>query len=261
MTFYEYRPQELFISRGCVFNVLPHVHSQLEILHILEGSMEATVNRQKQILTPGDMSVAFPNVMHSCKTLVWSGTVQLLIFSPAYLPHHNRTLLRHHPISPFIPKDKVHQDVVYTMDSLLRENENPDKSVCSALLNLMMTRILSVLRLEPNHEANAFDLTHKAVGFLLRHYQESITLESAARHLDVSPCKLSRVFTEQLDTTFTRYLRQLRVEKAKELLLTENLPIQDIAMDCGFGTFRSFNRTFAEFCHTTPRQYRRNGQN
>lgn len=51
------------------------------------------------------------------------------------------------------------------------------------------------------------------------------------------------------------YLQQIRIDKAKHLLLTGDLPITQIAYEVGFGSLSYFNRVFRKLTLLTPSQF------
>ena len=55
-----------------------------------------------------------------------------------------------------------------------------------------------------------------------------------------------------------RYYRRLRLAAARNALFYSDLPIQDIAGDCGFSSLSLFSRSFHERYGQSPREYRRN---
>ena len=67
---------------------------------------------------------------------------------------------------------------------------------------------------------------------------------------------LSRVFSEAVGINFRRFVNELRLEYARELLTTTDLPVTEIAYKSGFGSIRSFNRAFGEEYHSVPKKSR-----
>jgi len=66
----------------------------------------------------------------------------------------------------------------------------------------------------------------------------------------------SNLFLEVVGERPSEYLKRGRVERAKYLLATTDLPMNTIAYKCGFGTRRTFFRTFKRVVGITPRSYR-----
>jgi len=69
---------------------------------------------------------------------------------------------------------------------------------------------------------------------------------------------LHRLMQRHLGCSPMRYYRRLRLAAARNALFYSDLPIQDIAADCGFSSLSLFSRSFHERYGQSPREYRRN---
>jgi AraC-like DNA-binding protein len=94
--------------------------------------------------------------------------------------------------------------------------------------------------------------------YLQSHYQYEVTRESVARQFGVSPNYLSRIFQVQGHMTFSTYLMHVRADRAKYLLRTYNLKLDDIAARCGYRDTAYFCRVFKKLAKVTPAEYRAN---
>ena len=70
---------------------------------------------------------------------------------------------------------------------------------------------------------------------------------------------LSRVFHESLHIRFRTLVNQYRCDRAKMLITSTDTTLSEIAMSCGFGSIRSFNRIFLEMTGVTPSELRKHG--
>ncbi|PWJ42674.1 helix-turn-helix domain-containing protein [Sediminitomix flava] len=85
-----------------------------------------------------------------------------------------------------------------------------------------------------------------------------MTLEKMANQLNVSKHTLSQFLNENMDKSFSNYVNELRVEKAKERLLTiNNYTIEGIAYECGFNSKSTFYTAFKKVVGLTPAQFRK----
>jgi len=87
---------------------------------------------------------------------------------------------------------------------------------------------------------------------------EKLTLGMLAKEIDLPEYK-TRVLINQTFNyrNFNDYVNQLRIEEARERLISEpNTPIQNIALDVGYRTLSSFNRAFKEITDQTPTVFR-----
>jgi AraC-like DNA-binding protein len=96
----------------------------------------------------------------------------------------------------------------------------------------------------------------RAIAYVREHYSEPLSLRSVARVAGFAPNYFSVLFKKREKMTFERYLRQLRIERAKELLATTDLAIERIAKLSGLGSRQYMARVFQRNVGTTPRASR-----
>lgn len=96
--------------------------------------------------------------------------------------------------------------------------------------------------------------------YVHKHYNEDITLDIVASKLNLSPGYVSRYFKEKTGGNFSDYLHELRIRKAKELLLQTNRQVKEIAERVGYFYVNSFNRMFKKVTGMSPGEYRRLNQ-
>lgn len=92
--------------------------------------------------------------------------------------------------------------------------------------------------------------------YLQNNYQYDITRESVARQFGISPSYLSRVFQVQGHMTFSSYLMHVRTDRAKHLLRSYNLKLDDVSARCGYRDTAYFCRVFKRLAKLTPAEYR-----
>lgn len=93
--------------------------------------------------------------------------------------------------------------------------------------------------------------------YLDLHFLSPISLSDLEKALFTSRYQLCRLFREQMRTTIFEYLREQRIEYAKELLLSTNKSITAICFESGFGNLQSFYNAFNRRIGKTPLQYRK----
>ncbi len=77
-----------------------------------------------------------------------------------------------------------------------------------------------------------------------------------ARHALCSPRSFARHFRAETGTSPLRWLHEQRVLHARRLLEESDLPVEDVAARCGFGTATTLREHFARALHSTPTAYR-----
>jgi transcriptional regulator GlxA family with amidase domain len=64
------------------------------------------------------------------------------------------------------------------------------------------------------------------------------------------------LFKEEMSMSYVDYLKQIRIEKAKYLLINSDISVTDIGYQTGFYTMQNFFRVFKKSTYTTPGNYR-----
>lgn len=96
-----------------------------------------------------------------------------------------------------------------------------------------------------------------SLSYLQENFGEQLRLPDVAKKAGFSVPAFSRVFRQATGTSFLSYLRNIRVEHAKKLLRTTNLPTAQIAISCGFQSPHHLIRSFRKVAGKTPGDYRR----
>ena len=93
--------------------------------------------------------------------------------------------------------------------------------------------------------------------YLQQHLAEEMSLTVLAEVFHLSPQYISQLFKNEIGVGFLAYLTNIRMEKAKKLLLATSLSIAEVAEQSGYGDYRVFTKVFKKAEGITPSQYRR----
>jgi len=93
----------------------------------------------------------------------------------------------------------------------------------------------------------------EAVSLMEANIEEPMSLDELASHVELSRRQLERLFQKYLHRVPTRYYLELRLERARQLLLQTSKSIVDIAFACGFVSAPHFSK-----CYRDERRLRRN---
>lgn len=94
--------------------------------------------------------------------------------------------------------------------------------------------------------------------YVINNIAEDLSLNAVSEKVFVSPQYLSKVFKEHMGMNFSEYVTNCRMEKAAELLLSENASVETIAGMVGYNTPHYFIKKFKEKYGVTPKMYRIN---
>jgi len=83
------------------------------------------------------------------------------------------------------------------------------------------------------------------------------SLNDLAAKVALSPSHFSALFREAVGSSPVAYRNARRIATARHLLVETNLPIAEIAHQCGFAAIEQFNQVFRQLVNCTPSAYRR----
>ena len=107
---------------------------------------------------------------------------------------------------------------------------------------------------DPDGLSNARFL--QMMSYINNHYDQGLSLNQLAEEMNLNANYLSQVFKRETGKTFLKYITDLRIEKAKELLDSKNYSISEIASRLGFSDYFYFLKTFKRVTGMTPKQYK-----
>ena len=89
------------------------------------------------------------------------------------------------------------------------------------------------------------------------HLDQRLTIEELCRRFSLSPTSLKTTFRRMYGQPLHRWLIQKRMQRARELMRTSDLPILRIAQDVGYSSVSQFSAAFKQHCGMTPGQYKK----
>lgn len=89
------------------------------------------------------------------------------------------------------------------------------------------------------------------------HLDGQISIDDLARTCNLSTGMFLQAFRATMGKTPQQWLTQQRIEKAMQLMLTSDLPLKDVAAQCGFSDQSHFTRVFSRIMGATPAAWRR----
>jgi AraC-like DNA-binding protein len=92
--------------------------------------------------------------------------------------------------------------------------------------------------------------------YVQEHCHQDITRESVAEQFRLSPNHLSRLFHQEGLMKYNDYVARVRIDRAKYLLASYDVPLDEVAVACGFRDTCYFCRVFKKRTGQTPTHYR-----
>lgn len=97
----------------------------------------------------------------------------------------------------------------------------------------------------------------KIFNFVENNYKRELTLGDAANVLGFTDSYFARFFKKYAGETFLTYLNGFRINKARDLLFTDNYSVGRIGEEVGIPNVKTFNRLFKKAFNLAPTQYRK----
>lgn len=121
----------------------------------------------------------------------------------------------------------------------------------------LVERYLSLIVTSFEQEQNASSYAvYQVEQYIRAHYHEDLTLNGLADLVYLNPNYLSNMFSQVTGCTLNKYIKQIRMEKAKELLLRTNMKVTDISQAVGYPNTSYFCKSFQKLYGTTPERFR-----
>lgn len=132
----------------------------------------------------------------------------------------------------------------------------PDSEILlSALIEQIFILSIRALPKKDSRKSSAF--VNRALSFLYSNFSKPLTVGDAAAYVGYTPNYFNSMFHKEFGAPFASYLRNMRLGYAKNLLLSGNAPLTEIAIEAGFGSLSHFSRNFSAEYGFSPMEYRK----
>lgn len=114
-------------------------------------------------------------------------------------------------------------------------------------------------KLEEEHAMlgqNAAQIVEYASKFMLEHYMDNIDMTHFSQELGFSSAYLTKIFNKYKGCTPVKYLTDIRINRARQLLLNTDLPIRQIGEKVGYPDQFHFSKTFRKATGDSPSTFR-----
>lgn len=102
------------------------------------------------------------------------------------------------------------------------------------------------------------DIIEKAKAYIEEQYQnEDMSLQSVSSHVNVSSNHFSAIFRKETGVTFIDYLTKVRMENAKDLLVSTSMKTSEIGFEVGYRDPHYFSYIFKKTQGMSPKEYRK----
>ncbi|WP_198543803.1 response regulator transcription factor [Petroclostridium xylanilyticum] len=96
----------------------------------------------------------------------------------------------------------------------------------------------------------------KAKKYIEEHYNEDISLKEVANEVNLNPSYFSTLLKQYIGKSYSEYLTQMRIEKAKVLLQTTQYKVYEVGLKVGYENTYYFNRIFKKITGMSPGEFK-----
>jgi len=268
-------PNSLLIMTDIVEkpDIQQHWHADVEIIYVIEGALDISIDGDQRRLEPGDLAIAGSYWIHSYRSLSPDTRCLLLNFMPEVVRH--RDPWPHHDqgsVMRFVSGKQWGEEIEHIRRDMEEiHSEQSHYNIYSG--DFILSRLYDVLWVASKafHVANNFDIDKTQlkksvkqrmfIRDIIKYIDASFTsplksMDTALR-FGISPSALSVMFLRETGRNFSQFIREKRIDYAKHLLKERTMSITQIAYKCGFESLNTFNRTFKAQTGVTPSDYQR----
>lgn len=256
-----------------------HWHDELEILVVETGTARVSVNGTDHTVQQGEGFFINAGALHG----VWPGGeetcfLRSVVFHPRLVGGSVDSIIWQKYLEPLL-SDPCRACVHFTnarewegaaskaiqeaWQACVSEAEGFELEAREQLSRLifLLAKYCSTAEKRPSDKALRDGARIKTMlQYIQKHYGEELSLTKIAGSANLSETECLRCFRSIIGSTPIQYVRQVRVQKAAELLVSTGRKISDIGAECGFQEMSYFAKTFRQLKGCTPGAFRRRAE-
>ena len=247
-----------------------HWHNEWEILRILDGQMQISLDDEQYTLHKGDILLIRGGMLHGgvpencvyeCLVFDLYGIFHRIEMVKLYLrPFYRQTYL---PQSLYLAHrcPEVAAAVGKLMEVFSHGNVCPELETVAGLSRLFawIRNSGNYAEASPSEDGGSrTDRIKPVLEFIEIHYSQNLTLKELAQVAGLNPKYFCRVFRSLTHHSPMDYLNFYRIEQAAHMLDSTDLSVTEVGNRCGFWESSYFTKVFRKYKEVTPFQYRKN---
>jgi len=258
-----------------------HMHDAVELIYIECGEYQIYVNGQEFEAVSGDVFLFRSNAIHSI--LTGNGEENryyVLKFRPSVIFELSSEKNALQYVLRFVVSDRKGQikwsvgnncesGIAAALNSMTEAFQKEDicrdilLKICTGqIIYALLKEMLSKEEFpEENEEikGSAFVQIYKAIRYINKNYAADIDARQISDMVGMSYSYFSRCFKKITARSFKEYLNEIRINRAEHLLVTTDLSVTQVAMECGYNNVSYFITVYKAIKNKTPYSNRRSG--
>ena len=231
------------------FLVLRSGRNDYHILYVTEGEADVYEGENAVRLTAGDFVLFPPRTPQKYKRLPHSKDLWIH-FNGFQIPE----IIRDATVPMGVSHAEINENVTALFGKLLTEHSMSGNTEKGLLLTLLYTLggLISGKGVKRHSEP-----VQKALEYISVNYEKNFSNSFLANICNLSLGRFEHLFREETGMSAGAYRQRLRIENAKNLLTSTNLPVSEISELVGFPDQLYFSRLFKNKTGMSPSKYRR----
>ena len=239
-----------------------HIHNGFAIGIIERGAEEFYYRGADHVAAAGNVVVINPGEVHTGQAATKAGWTYRMLYPEVALVQRAMVEVTGRPMDiPDFPEPVIQDEYLTQLIRQLHLTlENPTTTPLERESRFVSTLVQLINRhavrssLQPGGEEPG--AVRQAREYLEAHYSENVLLEQLAAIANLSPFHLLRAFRTETGLPPHAYLTQIRIERAKALLI-QGWPVAQAAFETGFADQSHLTHRFSELYGVAPAAYRR----
>ena len=246
-----------------------HWHNSIEIIYVLKGSLNITIDTDSFTLNEREVEIINSDESHSISAI---DDNKVLIFNidpfffEKYYKDINNVFFYTNSNDDEDQNGPEYEELKTILSQILCEYvqkvEDYDEEIEKHLITLLYHLVnnfhyLTHEKEELKEKTDQLDRYHRISKYIYNNYNNNITLKEIAKKEFLSPHYLSHEIKYATGYSFTDLINLTRVEESIKLLLDSDMSISEISDEIGFSHVRYFNKNFKLYYNCTPLQYRK----
>ena len=238
-----------------------HWHNYYEIIYYENIKGCCTLNGEKSEITDKSLFLLTPKDFHEVMTEESeNGSALIIAFNERIIDSAVLDVITRGPIVTYGIDERLSGKLselseVFTLDGVYREQR------LRHLFNCILFEILEKSSAYVGEGGEISPIVRESISVMLSDPTAALSLSFFANKFRVTEAYFSRLFHKHAGVSFKKYLTELRLEYAKQLLKENKISIIDVGYECGFNTPSQFYRAFKGAFGVTPKDYRREKHN
>lgn len=235
----------------------------LILLYIEKGSAHLQIADKKQKLQTNDLLILSGETCYQWQSnsdlqafSLHLGSVFLQEMPPGWFQKDGKPVLWHLDTS-----DNIQALILSLLGDIkvlaIQEKTFPYATIGSQLVNALLTAMVFYREHQPVARNDNAIIAARIKDYIDAHYLEELSLASISEALNINRYYLSHLFKNYTGLSPMQYISKRRLNKAQNLLLTTNLTVTDIALECGYNNSNYFQTAFNNAIGMPPGKYRK----